>query len=49
MAEISDPITDLERGHFLYLQYGRRSSVEITGFHAEVEQRDLENTLSRNF
>ena len=40
---ITDRITEVERSHYLYLQYGRRSTVEITGIPAEVEQKDLEN------
>ena len=39
---ITDRITDLERSHYLYLQYGRRSTVEITGIPEEVEHNDLE-------
>ena len=49
IGEISDRSTDLERSHFLYLQYGRRSSIEISGIPPEVEQNDLEKHVIKIF
>ena len=43
IAGITERVTELERSHYLYLQYGRRSSIEITGIPANVVQNDLEN------
>ena len=40
-------ITELERSHYLYLQYGRRSSIEITGIPEGVEQNKLEDEVMK--
>lgn len=44
-----DRITELERSHYLYQQYGRRNTIEITGIPAEVEQNQLENEVIKIF
>ena len=44
-SDIEGRITELERSHYLYLQYGRRESVEITGIPDTVEQKDLEEEV----
>jgi hypothetical protein len=49
IAGITDRVTELERSHYLYLQYGRRSSIEITGIPANVEQEELENHVINIF
>ena len=33
---VKNKVTELERSHLLYLQYGRRESVEITGIPKEI-------------
>ena len=40
---------EFERSHYLYLQYGRRNSVEITGIPAEIETKDLEEKVINIF
>ena len=42
---IEERVTELERSHYLYLQYGRRESVEITGIPDNVDQKDLETEV----
>ena len=34
---------ELERSHYLYLQYGRRNLVEISGIPTAIETKDLED------
>ena len=43
LMDMSTRITELERSHYLYLQYGRRNSIEITGIPDDVQQKDLED------
>ena len=38
-------ITELERSHQLYMQYGRRESIEITGIPSEFNQDQLEDEV----
>ena len=38
-------VTELVRSHYIYLQYGRRESIEITGIPEDVPQRELENEV----
>ena len=38
-------ITELERSHFLYEQYGRRECIEITGIPTDIAQEDLEEQV----
>ena len=45
MKSITDRVTELERSHYLYMQYGRRESVEITGIPDEIEQNNLEDEV----
>ena len=45
LSAIKDRVTELERSHFLYLQYGRRESVEIAGIPQQVEQENLEEEV----
>ena len=45
VSDIQTRLCELERSHFLYLQYGRRESVEITGIPKEVPQEDLEQEV----
>ena len=42
---IVDRVTELERSHFLYLQYSRRESVEITGIPADIDHKNLEKEV----
>ena len=48
-AGFGDRLVELERSHYLYLQYGRRSTLEITGIPAEVDQKDLEDHVINMF
>lgn len=36
---------DLERSHFLYLQYGRRESIEISGIPKNIEEKKLQKEV----
>ena len=45
LKEVKDNIIELERSHFLYLQYGRRESVEITGIPTNIKQENLEDEV----
>ena len=45
MSEISERVIELERSHYLYLQYGRRESVEISGIPSSIGQNDLEDEV----
>ena len=47
MKNISQRVTELERSHNLYLQYGRRESVEISGIPTDVKDEDLEEAVLR--
>ena len=49
IAGITDRVTELEKSHYLYLQYGRRSTIEITGIPANVDQKDLEGHVINIF
>ena len=40
---IEQRVVELERSHYLYLQYGRRNSVEISGIPGDVATKDLES------
>ena len=42
---LEDRVTELERSHYLYKQYGRRESVEITGIPTEVDDKNLEEEV----
>ena len=42
---VRNKVTELERSHLLYLQYGRRESVEITGIPKEIRQENLEEEV----
>ena len=42
LSVIEDRVTELERSHHLYLQYGRRNSIEVSGIPEDVQQNDLE-------
>ena len=42
---IKNRVTEVERSHLLYLQYGRRESVEITGIPTDVTQDELESEV----
>ena len=44
---LDDRVTELERSHYLYKQYGRRESVEITGIPTDVDDNNLENEVIR--
>ena len=37
LTEVKDRVIALERSHLMYLQYGRRESVEITGIRKEFK------------
>ena len=43
--KITNRVTEMERSHLLYLQYGRRESVEISGIPTAVTQDELENKV----
>ena len=45
ISAIKDRVTELERSHFLYMQYGRRESIEIVGIPQQVEQESLEEEV----
>ena len=45
IAELGNRVTEMERSHYLYLQYGRRESVEITGIPETIGQKDLEEAV----
>ena len=45
IAELGNRVTEIERSHYLYLQYGRRESVEITGIPENIDQKDLEGAV----
>ena len=47
ITDISDRVVELERSHTLYLQYGRRNCIEISGIPAEVEQNKLEDEVMK--
>ena len=49
IAKIDERVTEQERSLNLYLQYGRRNSVEVTGIPAEVKQEDLEDHIIKIF
>ena len=40
-------LVELERSHYLYLQYGRRNSVEISGIPSDIPQQNLEKEVIR--
>ena len=42
---MNERITVLERSQYLYEQYGRRESVELTGIPNSVQQKDLEDEV----
>ena len=42
---VKKKVVELERSHLLYLQYGRRESVEISGIPAHVKDEDLEKEV----
>ena len=44
-VSVDDRITELERSHYLYLQYGRRNSVEISGIPSTIETENLEDEV----
>ena len=43
--KVDDRITKLERSHYLYLQYGRRDTIEITGIPSQIETTKLEDEV----
>ena len=45
LDEIKTRVTELERSHLLYLQYGRRESIEISGIPPTIEQDHLEEEV----
>ena len=47
MKILDDRVIALERSHYLYLQYGRRESIEITGIPEQVKQEDLEKEVEK--
>ena len=49
MSGFENRLIELERSHALYLQYGRRNSVEITGVPEQVQQEDLESHVINIF
>ena len=48
-AGINERLVELERSHYLYLQYGRRSTLEISGIPDSVKQEDLEEHIINIF
>ena len=48
-GDLEKRVIALERSQFLYEQYGRRESVEITGIPSNIEQKDLENEVIKVF
>ena len=42
---LMDRVTELERSQYLYKQYGRRESVEITGIPVNIEHNNLEREV----
>ena len=45
MKSMEDRMVTLERSHYLYLQYGRRESIEITGIPEQIQTKDLEKEV----
>ena len=48
-SDLEKRVVTLERSQYLYEQYGRRESVEITGIPNDVEQKDLEQEVIHVF
>ena len=46
---MEERIVELERSHHLYLQYGWRSSIEISGIPEEIKDEDLEDHVIKSF
>ena len=46
---VKNKVTELERSHLLYLQYGRCESVEITGIPKKIRQENLEEEVIKNY
>ena len=46
---LQDRVVDLERSQFLFEQYGRRESIEITGIPDSVAQKDLQGEVIQVF
>ena len=49
VRDLDERVTELERSHYLYQQYGRRESVEISGIPLEVDQKTLEGEVMKVF
>ena len=47
LGSLTDRIVALERSQFLYEQYGRRESIEISGIPTSVKDDDLEEEVRR--
>ena len=45
MKQMDDRLIELERSHYLYLQYGRRESIEISGIPSNIQQKELETEV----
>ena len=45
MEDVMTRVVQLERSHYLYEQYGRRESIEISGIPVNIEQDELENAV----
>ena len=48
-TDLEKRVIALERSQYLYEQYGRRESVEISGIPSNIEQKDLENEVIQVF
>ena len=45
MENVMTRLVEIERSHYLYEQYGRRESIEITGIPVSIELTELENAV----
>ena len=48
-GNVNDRLCELERSHYLYLQYGRRNSIEITGIPDNIDTERLEDEVIKVF
>ena len=49
LNNIIERVTKLERSQYLYEQYGRRESIEISGIPDNIEQKNLEDEVIKVF
>ena len=48
-SELADRVNELGRSQYMYKQYGRRESAEITGIPANITQENLEKEIIKIF